>query len=63
MLMREFLDSRKQTEGYRREGVEEQGKQVMNIKEGTWFDDHWVLYTINESLNTTSKTNNVLYVG
>ena len=35
----------------------------MGIKEGTCCDEHWVLYTTNESLNTTSKTNDVLYVG
>lgn len=26
-------------------------------------DDHWVLNTINEPLNTTTKSNGVLYVG
>lgn len=26
-------------------------------------DEHWELYAINEFLNTTSKANNVLYVG
>jgi len=36
---------------------------VMGIKEGTWSDEHWVLYATNESLNTISKTNDVLYVG
>ena len=36
---------------------------VMGIKEGTCCDEHWVLYATNESLNTTSKTNDVLYVG
>jgi len=32
------------------------GNQVMGIKEGMCCDEHWVLYTTNESLNTTSKT-------
>ena len=36
-------------------GVEGWGNQVMGIKEGTCGDKHWVLYTINESLNTTSQ--------
>ena len=36
---------------------------VMGIKEGTCGDEHWVLYATNESLNTTSKTNDVLYAG
>ena len=37
--------------------------RVMGIKEGTCCDEHWVLYTINELLNTTTKTNDVPYVG
>ena len=39
------------------------GNWVMGIKEGTCGDEHWVLYATNESLNTASKTNDVLYVG
>ena len=34
---------------------------VMGIKEGTYCMEHWVLYTNNESWNTTSKTNDVMY--
>ena len=34
----------------------------MGIKKGTCCDEHWVLHTTNESLNTTSKTNVVPYV-
>ena len=52
------LDSGKQTEGYRREQV-----GVWGIKGGMCCDECLVLYTTNESLNTTSKTNDVLYVG
>ena len=44
-------------------GVGEWDRLVMGIKEGTCCDEHWVLYAANESLNTTSKTNDVLYVG
>ena len=33
---------------------------VMGIKEGTWSDEHWVLYATDESLNSTHKTNNTL---
>ena len=44
-------------------GLEGQGKRGMGIKEGMCGDEHWVLYTTNESLNTTSKTNDVLYAG
>jgi len=49
------MDSEKQTEG---------GGQVspgMGIKEGTYCMHHWVLYTNNESWNTTSKTIDVRY--
>ena len=56
-------DSGKQTEGYRREGLGGWGSWLMGIKECKCWDEHWVLYTTNESLNTTSKTNDVLYVG
>jgi len=39
------------------------GNRVMGIKEGTCCGEHWVLYTTNESFNTTSKINDVLCVG
>ena len=39
------------------------GNWVMGIKEGTWCNEHWVLYTPDLLLNTTSETNDVLYVG
>lgn len=35
----------------------------MGIQEGTSSDELWVLHTAEESLNTTSKTNDVLGVG
>ena len=35
----------------------------MGIKEGTRRDEHWVLCTTNKSLNATSETKYVLYVG
>ena len=34
---------------------------VMGIEEGTYCMGHWVFYTNNESWNTTSKTNDVLF--
>jgi len=34
----------------------------MGIKEGTWCDEHWVLYATDELLNSTSETND-LHVG
>ena len=36
-------------------------RQVMGIKKGT-CDEHWVLYVSDESLNSTTETNIVLYV-
>lgn len=35
----------------------------MAIKDGTQCDDQWVLYTTDESLNTISEINDVLYGG
>ena len=35
---------------------------VMGIKKGIWCNEHWVLYATDESLNSTSVTNNTLYV-
>ena len=39
--------------------LEERGMRslVMGNKEGTYFMEHWVLYTNSVSWNTTSKTN------
>ena len=42
-------------------GVGDWHRPVMSIKEGTYYTEHWVLYANNESWNTTSKTNDVLY--
>ena len=39
------------------------GNFMMGIKEGTCCDENRVLYATNESLNTTSKTNDVLFSG
>ena len=36
-------------------------RPVMGSKEGTYCMEHWVLNANNESWNTTSKTNDVLY--
>ena len=55
------MDSEKQTESFRGEGMGEWVSPVMRIKEGTYCLEHCVLYANNESWNTTSKTNNVLY--
>ena len=55
------MDSEKQTEGFRGEGVGGWVSPVMGIKEGTYCMEHWVLYENNGSWITTSKTNDVLY--
>jgi len=34
----------------------------MRIKEGTYCDEHWVLYVTDESLDSTPETNITLYV-
>ena len=34
----------------------------MGMKEGTSWDEHWVLYVRDESLNSTPETNFTLYV-
>ena len=37
-------------------------KWVMGIKDGTCWDEHWVLYVSNESLGSTPETNTTMYV-
>ena len=54
-------DSGKHTEGFREEEGEWMRWLVMGIKEGMYCMEHWVLCANNESWNTTSKTNDVLY--
>ena len=55
------MDSGKQTEGFRGEGVGEWDRLVMGIKEDMYCMVHWVLYATNESSNFTSKTRDILY--
>ena len=43
-------------------GGGELAKWVMRTKEGTCYDEYWVLYVRDESLNSTPKTNITLYV-
>ena len=47
-------------EGYWRGGG--WAKWVMGIKEGTWWDELWVLFVNDESPNSTPKINTALYV-
>ena len=42
--------------------VEGWGSWVTGINEGTCCDEHWVLQANNESLNTTLKSTDILYV-
>ena len=37
-------------------------KWMMGIKEGICYDEHWVLYVSDESLNSTPETIITLYV-
>lgn len=55
------MDSGKPTEGFRSERVRGWVSPVMGIKGGTDSMEHWVLYTNNESWDTTSKTKDVPY--
>ena len=55
------MDSEKQSEGSRVEGVGEWDRLVMGSREGTYSMLHWVLYATNESLNFPSKSRDVLY--
>ena len=41
--------------------VGDRDRPVTDIKEGTYYMVHWVLYASNESWNFTSKTRGVLY--
>ena len=38
----------------------EWARSVMDIKEGTCSDEHWVLYVSDESLNSIPETNIIL---
>lgn len=52
-------DSGKQSKGCKGEGAGGRGNWLMGIKEGMCCDENWVLYRSNESLTTTSKSNDV----
>ena len=38
------------------------GQMAMGIKKGTCYDEHWVLYGSDESLNSTPEMNITLYI-
>ena len=52
----ETLNDREQIEGWWSE-VGGRATWVMGIKEGTCYDQHWVFYVSDESLNSTPETN------
>ena len=37
-------------------------RRVMSAKEGTCYDEHWVLYVIDELLNSIPETNIALHI-
>ena len=55
------MEYKKQTEGFRGEGVGEWDRLVMGSKEGTYCMVHWVLYATNEASKFTSESGDVLY--
>ena len=36
------------------------GNRMMGMKEGTGWNEHWVLYATDESLNSTPETNTTI---
>ena len=57
----ETLKYREQTEGcWRGAGLGGWTKWVMGIKQDTCWDENWVLYVSDESLNFTPETNIIL---
>ena len=57
-IIKQTLNSREQTDDYQRWMA---GKMV-GIKEGTYWDEYWVLYVSDEWLNSIPETNITLYV-
>ena len=55
------MDSRNTLRVLEERELGESVSPVMGIKEGMYCMEHWVLHANNESWNTTSKTNDVLY--
>ena len=59
---KQTLNYREQTEGCWRGGGQGMGQKLMSIKEGTCYDEYWVLYVSDESLYFPPETNTTLYV-
>ena len=53
---------REENEGWWKEVGGGWAKWVTDIKEGTCYDESWVLHVSNESLNYTPKTDITVYV-
>lgn len=60
--LEETLKFREQIEGWWREGGGEWARWEMGIKEGTCYDEYWVLYVSGESQNCTLEINIALYI-
>ena len=58
----ETLNDRIQTMGSWREVSGRWARWVMVTKEGTCFEEHWVLYISDSSLSSTPEANIALYV-
>ena len=56
------FNDREESVGWWREVGGWWARWVMGIKEGTCYDEHWVLYVSDESLSSTPETNIALYV-
>lgn len=54
--MKDLQEIKNRTTRALQRGVGGWRNSVMVIKEGTYGDKHWMLYTFNELLNTASKT-------
>ena len=60
---KQTLNYREQTDGYQSGGGQGNGlNKVMEIKECTCCDEHWVMYGSVESLYYTPESNITLYV-
>ena len=42
-------------------GMEERGKWVMGMEDGSFWDEHWVLHVSDESWESTPETKSTMY--
>ena len=57
-----LFNVREQTEGWWRDVGGGQARWVMGIKEGTCWDEHWVLYVSDESLNAPPEMSHYMLI-